>query len=144
MFEPAAPPGQTSTAGLSTATPIRPFRTTVTGVFVVLGAPVDGWKTNVASTAPAGTEAAAVNVKTIGVNEGATRSADAGVTVTPAGRPVGVTVMLEGGEQAPGARDAVTGTASPPETSSKVAGEMTGAKSATLTSTTKVEEADGP
>ncbi|MBK9091135.1 MAG: hypothetical protein IPL90_19700 [Holophagales bacterium] len=83
-------------------------------------------------------------MKTTGVNEGATRSPEAGVTVTPAGRPVGVTVMLEGGEQAPGARDAVTVAGSPPEMSSIVAGERTGAKSATLTSTTKVEEADGP
>lgn len=109
-----------------------------------MGAPVEGWKTNVASRAPAGTVAAAVNVKTTGVNRGATSSPEAGVTVTPAGRPVGVTVMLVGGEQAPGASDAVTVLGSPPEMSSIVAGEMTGAKSATRTSTTKVEDADGP
>ena len=52
--------------------------------------------------------------------------------------------MVDGGEQAPGARDAVTVTGSPPEISSIVAGETTGAKSAALTFTTKLVAADGP
>lgn len=49
------PPGQTSIDARSTATPIRPGRTTVTAAGTVLAAPVEGVNTNVALTTPAGT-----------------------------------------------------------------------------------------
>ena len=64
--------------------------------------------------------------------------------MTPAGSPLGVTVIEDGGEQAPGARDAVTGTGSPPEVSSIVAGSTTGTKSAAATLTTKLVRPAGP
>ena len=124
--------------------PIRLFRMIETGVVVDFGAPVDGWKTNVTPTLPGGTEAEAESVKTTGVNEGAERTAEAGITVTPAGRPKGVTVIVGGAEQALGTIDAVTVAASPPEVSSTVAGETTGVKSAAMTLTTKVVTADSP
>lgn len=72
-------------------------------------------------------------------------TAEAGLTVTPAGRPVGVTVIEAGGvPQATGTTDAVTVAAAPPASRTTVAGATTGVKPFETTFTMKFATAVMP
>jgi hypothetical protein len=72
-----------------------------------------------------------------GANAGGTSATDAGVTVTPAGRPEGVTVIADAGGQPPTSSEAVRVPAAPPPFRDRVEGAAAGVKAGGRTFATK-------
>jgi hypothetical protein len=99
---------------------------------------------NVTVVCPGEAAADARNVKVAGPNAGGARTAEVGVTVTPAGRPEGVTVTFAVGRQEPGASEALTAPAAPPPLRVRADGVAAGVKSAGTTFAVKVTVADIP